>query len=307
MAFEDHLSEEVKKLIDRAEEEITQKNWHDASETLMTIYESVGNFDVNYRLVNALAMDEQYQLAASYADDFLTDYLEKESDFRLIVTLAIKNQNFVYAQQLVSLCNNAAMKQTLIENIRHAEQIAKDTMSITFQTISRQFYHLSDYDIVEQRDRYESARHLPIEEFVTGAKYLLVDPYVTPIIRATLLEDLQKLNVTETITYRWLDNELYNIKLDTIPLLTESKIFEVVAELLDEKLGHDDPVAIDILAQQVRFEMTLIYPKVDEIITEPEEWVNASIDKYYDKDSDYEPSKQKKWHQHVRELIASFF
>ncbi|WP_220740083.1 type I restriction endonuclease subunit R [Leuconostoc miyukkimchii] len=307
MDQENHISQELKEKIDRAQTEMSQENWHDAAETLTTVYDSLSTFEVNYRLVTSLFMDEQYQLASSYADDFLLNYLEEESDFRMIVALAVQNQSFVYAQQLAMLWDNLDTQEKVLQEIRDAEQRAVENMATTLQTISRQFYHLSDYSMIEQRDRYESARHLPVDQFIVGAKYLLVDPYATPIIRATLLEDLQKLQVPGKIQYRWLDDELYTVVLSELPLLTNSKIFEYIADLLDEKLGNDDPIAMDILAQQVRFELTLLYPRVEEIVTDPESWVEASVNRYYDRQNLSETEKQKKWHDKVRILTENFF
>lgn len=307
MALEDHLTPEMQALMTRAQTEMKQENWHDAAESLTVIYETIATFDINYRLVTALFMDEQYQLAASYADDFLLNYLEEETDFRMLVALAIQNQNFVYAQQLVMLWQDETVQAAVLSDIRDAEVRAKTTMAATFQTIARQFYHLSDYSIMEQRDRYESARHLPVDEFIVGARYLLVDPFAIPIIRATLLEDLQKLQVAEPVQYRWLDDEIYTIALNQLPLLTDSEIFEEIADYLDEKVGQDDPIALDLLAQQVRFELTLLYPRVTEVVTDPEGWVDASIDQYYERRNLSEMAEQRKWHETVRDLTTSFF
>ncbi|MFT9388877.1 MAG: type I restriction endonuclease subunit R [Leuconostoc sp.] len=307
MALEDHLTPEMQALMTRAQTEMKQENWHDAAESLTVIYETIATFDMNYRLVTALFMDEQYQLAASYADDFLLNYLEEETDFRMLVALAIQNQNFVYAQQLVMLWQDETVQAAVLSDIRDAEVRAKATMAATFQTIARQFYHLSDYSIMEQRDRYESARHLPVDEFIVGARYLLVDPFATPIIRATLLEDLQKLQVAEPVQYRWLDDEIYTIALNQLPLLTDSEIFEEIADYLDEKVGQDDPIALDLLAQQVRFELTLLYPRVTEVVTDPEGWVDASIDQYYERRNLSEMAEQRKWHETVRDLTTNFF
>ncbi|CAM3135411.1 type I restriction endonuclease subunit R [Leuconostoc rapi] len=307
MTSENNVTPEIQAMITRAHTEMAQENWHDASETLGELYSSVATYEVNYRLVTALFMDEQYQLASSYADDFLMNYLEEESDFRMVVALAVQNQSFVYAQQLAMLWDDLGTRQTVLQEIRDAEVRAESAMSATFQTIARQFYHLSDYSVIEQRDRYESARHLPVNQFVVGAKYLLVDPYATPIIRATLLEDLQKLRLSEDVVYRWLDDELYTIKLNNLPILTNLKIFEDIADLLDEKLGHDDPIAMDMLAQQVRFELTLLYPRVEEVVTDPESWVESSIDRYYQRSNLTEMATQKKWHQKVRKLTENFF
>lgn len=307
MTLENHLPPETQSLIDRAHTEMTQENWHDAAETLAELYEKLSTFEVNYRLVTALFMDEQYQLASSYADDFLLNYLDDEANFRMVVALAIQNQNFVYAQQLAVLWDGVDTREAVIQEIRDAEKKAEITMAATFKTIARQFYHLSDTDIIEQRDRYESGRHLPVDQFIIGAKYILVDPYATPIIRATLLEDLQKLKLDEDIQYRWLDDELYTANFSQIPLLTNSKVFEQIADFLDEKLSQDDPIALDMLAQQVRFELTLIYPRIEEIVVDIENWVNATIDHYYGRQNNLELSSQKQWHDKVRNLTEDFF
>lgn len=307
MALEEHLTPEMQQLMARAQTEMKQENWHDAAETLTAVYEALTTFEINYRLVTALFVDEQYQLAASYADDFLLNYLESEPDFRMVVALAVQNQNFVYAQQLAMLWDEGSVQNDVLEEIRAAEDRARVDMANTFQTIARQFYHLSDYSITEQRDRYESARHLPVAEFIVGAFYLLIDPYATPIIRATLLEDLQKLRVSDPVQYRWLDDNLYTIQLDELPLLTDSEIFEEIADYLDEKVGQDDPIALEMLAQQVRFELTLLYPRVNDVVTDPEGWVEASVDQYYERPNFSEMAEQKKWHEIVRDLTTNFF
>ncbi|GMA69300.1 hypothetical protein GCM10025879_05460 [Leuconostoc litchii] len=305
--MDENISPENQELMNRAKMETKQKNWHDAAETLATLYEQVQTFEVNYRLVTALFMDEQYQLASSYADDFLLNYLDDESNFRMVVALAVQNQNFVYAQQLAVLWDDLNVVEDVLQEIRQAEDRAQETMKTTLDTIARQFYHMSDYDLIAQRDRYESARHLPVAQFVIGAKFLLIDPYALPIIRATLLEDIQKLQIDESIKYRWLDDEIYTVRLTEITPLTDSDIFEEAIALLENRLGHDDPIALEMLSHQLRIELTFLYPQVSDVIVDVEKWVDSTVARYYNHFFDEEPNDQKQWHKKVNFLTESFF
>ena len=303
----DHITPETQALIDRAQLEMKQENWHDAAETLADLYESLQTFDINNRLVTALFMDKQYQLASSYADDFLAEYLDDETHFRMIVALAVQNQSFVYAQQLAMLWDDEQTQSEILDEIRTAENHAKETMATTLATISRQFYHMSDYDLDAQRNRYEAARRLPVADFVIGAKFLLVDPFALPLIRATLLEDLQKLDIQEPVQYRWLDEQLYTIRLDQINPLTSSEVFEKIATLIDDRLGQEDPVALEMLAHQMRLELTLLYPQTDDVIIDADSWVDSSLDRYYGQSNHTEVGLQKYWHDKVNEITNSFF
>ncbi|WP_273713449.1 type I restriction endonuclease subunit R [Leuconostoc mesenteroides] len=305
--MDENITPENQELIDRANIETKQKNWHDAAKTLATLYEKMQTFKVNYRLVTALFMDEQYQLASSYADDFLLEYLDDESNFRMIVALAVQNQNFVYAQQLAVLWDDLDVVDEVLKEIRQAEERAQENMKATLDTVARQFYHMSDYDLLAQRDRYESARHLPVAQFVVGAKFLLVDPYALPIIRATLLEDLQKLQIDGVVKYRWLDDEIYTIQLSDVMPLTSSAVFEAAAATLESRLGQEDPIALEMLAHQMRIELTLLYPRVDIAITDIEKWVDNSIAHYYGRSKPDEPENQRHWHEKINALTESFF
>ncbi|WP_288628985.1 type I restriction endonuclease subunit R [uncultured Leuconostoc sp.] len=305
--MDENITPENQELIDRANIETKQKNWHDAAETLATLYEKMQTFKVNYRLVTALFMDEQYQLASSYADDFLLEYLDDESNFRMIVALAVQNQNFVYAQQLAVLWDDLDVVDEVLKEIRQAEERAQENMKATLDTVARQFYHMSDYDLLAQRDRYESARHLPVAQFVVGAKFLLVDPYALPIIRATLLEDLQKLQIDGVVKYRWLDDEIYTIQLSDVMPLTSSAVFEAAAATLESRLGQEDPIALEMLAHQMRIELTLLYPRVDIAINDIEKWVDNSIAHYYGRSKPDEPENQRQWHEKINALTESFF
>jgi hypothetical protein len=290
-----------------AQEALRREDWYTASNLLLEIYETTQTWEINHRLVTALYMDEQYQLAENYSFDFLEEYLATPEHFRLILQLALQNQQFIYARQLVEMVDEPVQQAEWREAIQKEETIAEQTMATTLKTVARQFYHMSDYGFNEQRQRYEAARRLPLDTFLTGARFLLVDPFTRPVIRASLLEDLQKLRIHEVIEYRWLDEELYEVVPVDMPPLVLHPIFDQVMQHTQQLLGQEDPIALDMVGQELRLQLALAYPQLERVITDVKAWVEATISAYYDTANHAETPQQAQWHEKIAQLTQSIF
>ncbi|MDF7626533.1 type I restriction endonuclease subunit R [Lactobacillaceae bacterium L1_55_11] len=297
------LTPELQALLERGQAEHQAGNWHQAAETFAELYQAWPAFDSNYRLVTALFMDHQYQLAADYADDFLSDYLEDVSHFKLVVAIAVQNHNFVDAQQLVMTSEDADLRKELLAGIRADEKEASETMVTTFKTVARQFYHMSDYDLPAQHERYQAAHYLPVDQFVTGAKFLLVDPYTLPVMRATLLEDLAKLGVSDELGYRWVDGQNYQAQINDLPLAVDSPQYRDIVAFLAETVGQQDPIAYENLVQQTRMELTLLFPMIEPAVSDPKAWAQVNLSNYYQEDSTAESAGQASIHRQVQQVL----
>ncbi|CAK8053717.1 type I restriction endonuclease subunit R [Eupransor demetentiae] len=276
----EHLNDEQSQLLQEAQQALDQKNWPQAVASLEELYQSVSTLAINYRLVTALFFDEQYQLAADFLDDYLSDYVTEPTYFKLALEILLKNQHFVEAQELLNLAHPSEYEDYL-QTIRQAEKEAAEQMAVTFETVARQFYHLSDYDLAKQEERYLAARNLPVDTFVQGAKYLLIDPFTSPVMRVTLMEDLHKLAWSQTISYRWLDDETYENNFAQSPMPIESSAYQGLDKIYQDQVAHQDPLAWQYLQDQNRLEISLLYPRQDELLTDLPRWAKRNQDRYY--------------------------
>ncbi|CAH1852593.1 hypothetical protein [Convivina intestini] len=303
----ENLPDQLKSLWDQGLAANRQDDWAKAALIWSELYESLNTFEVNYRLVVALFMNEQYRLAFDIAADYLDDYLVDDDLQQLLISLAVQNQEFVYAQQLALLVTDEKQQQELVSEIRAAEDDAQETMGTTFQTVARHFYHLSDYDLISQEQRYQEAYQLPVKLFQAGARYLLLDPFCSPVMRASLLVDLKKLGLEETVSYYWIDDEKYEVNLEQVNLPLDSQAYQAVKAVLHEQMANQDPIAFQTLLEQVRLEVSMLFPKITASITDPKAWAQADIQHYQQQQSSLESASQAQIHQKVNQLLDQLF
>lgn len=301
----DDLTPEMQTLLADGQAAMAEENWVQAVAIWSELYTQLPTFEVNMRLVTALQFDQQYRLALEIAKDYLSDYLVDTVHQKQLISLAIMNQQFVYAQELTMWVTDQSDRQLFLQEIRRAEEQAQTTLATTFQTTARQFYHLSDYDLASQQQRYQEAYILPVDQFVAGARYLLLDPYSLPIMRASLLEDLKKLGVADTIHYRWIDGSEYDADLPQVTLPLQSNQYQTMRTHLIETLGQEDPVALTALQDQLRLEVSLLFPRIAQSLITPIAWVQTMVASYYQKADQGEPISQAKLHRQVDDVLAS--
>ncbi|CAK1234030.1 type I restriction endonuclease subunit R [Fructobacillus cardui] len=289
---------------DQAEAEFNQEHYHQAADLFVTVYQEEQSLAVNRQLVLALKEDQQYQLAKDYATDFLSDYAQHENLFLLYFDLLLQIQNFVSAQQWTLQSPNQALIEDLLAQIRGIERKAEDQQGQTLKTIAQHFYHLSDESMVAQQERYQQAFHLPVATFVTGAKFLLVDPFASPLMRSTLLSDLQELGETGGVTYQWLDQQRYQIDLQAILPLFSNQSFQKLVAALDDQVGQEDPIAYQALFDQLRLEAMLLFPRLEESILDATAWVDADLSAFYQEQAPEEEAKQKQAHDLVLQALS---
>lgn len=298
-----HLVESIEEQKERAEAEFDQGNYRQAAELFAAVYQEEQSLALNRQLVLALQADEQYQLAREYASDFLSDYAQHENLFLLYFNLLLQTQNFVFAQQWAMQRQGERDRLELLEDIRAKEKQAEDQQSQTLKTIAQQFYHLSDENLSAQQERYQQAFHLPVATFITGAKFLLVDPFSTPLMRATLLADLQQLAVKEAVQYQWLDGQRYQVNLTEIASAFADDRFVAMMAALDEQVGQEDPVAYQALFDQIRLETMLIFPRLAESVVDPVAWIEADVAAFYQEDDVTESAEQQAIHGQVHQAL----
>ncbi|GAP00562.1 hypothetical protein [Fructobacillus ficulneus] len=297
------MSIEISKLIDQAQNEYDQENYRQAADLLAEVYQEESSLQVNHSLVLALQKDQQFQLAKDYANDHINDYLQDTDLFTLYLDLLLATQNFVLAQQWVLQGPEDLDRETELGKIRAAENEAIANQGQTIAVIEKQFYHLSDEDWSGQQDRYQQGFHLPVASFTTGAKFLLVDPFATPLMRATLMADLQQLGEDGSTTYQWLDGNRYQVDFQATAPVFASKTFTDLVGALDDLVGQEDPVAYQALFDQLRLEAMLVFPRLSEGIPDPEAWVDVDLANFYqDQKPDEEPDQKQ-----VHDLVQKAF
>lgn len=266
-------------LVKQGHLEFDHNNFHQAADYFEMAYSQKQELDLNRILVGTLYEDQQYSLANVYLEDFIDDYLNSKELFKLALNILLKNQNFIYAHEMVNFADPRWYDEAF-EQVERDEALSRSQMAATQKTLAQSFYHLSDGGFAKQRSRFESSFKLPLHEWWSGAKFLLLDPYISPLIRSSLIETAQKLRIDEKVDFYWIDKKIYQVTPSDLKELLLMDSYVSLKKRLDQQLGADDPVASEMLTANLRMQTSLLYPKISTGIFETENWIDEMINQY---------------------------
>lgn len=257
------------------------KTFHHATQLLETdqprqaireftaLYQEIDTPVVNQQLVRALMADQQFAQALQVAHEQQEEYLQSPDLTALLCQVELANSNFIAARQL------AIQQPKLLPEVSTAEQIARQQTPTTIQARLKHFFHLGDGGLVTQQRGFAAAQMLPLDEFVQGSRFVLRDPFVLPLIKSTLLQTLASLQVTDRLTYLWLDDHEYQVVPAQIPDLETLPAVQAVVAELKRRFAQDDPITYQTKHEEFQLQLTLLYPRVAEVIIDPSAWVVA--------------------------------
>lgn len=253
------------------------QQWSQASAAFTTLYQAHQTAELNRYLALSLYRDEQFLAAEQIAAENDAAYLVDQSWFDHRLMIALKNQQFIFARQWCALPQAQAWRAQGLAQVQVAEQTSRQTLAATQRVIAKQFYHLGDTTLNEQRHRIARAHQLPLAEFLRGGRYLLIDPFLHPLLRSTLLEDLYRLQIDETVKLQWLDDQQYDVQTAQLRGVTDNSAAQAAIRYLTAEFAQTNPSLVANVRQTLNLQLMLVYPFAERVFTAPEAWVDYLV------------------------------
>lgn len=285
-------------------------DWSQASAQFTTLYQAKQTPELNRYLAMSLFQDQQFLAAEQIAAEQDEAYLINADWFERRMTIALHNQQFIFARQLCALPAANAWRTAAVARIATAEATAQRTLGATQRVIAKQFYHLGDVSLPEQQRRLQRAHQLPLDDFLKGTQYLLVDPFLHPLLRATLLAELYRLRVKMEVQVHWLDDQRHTINTADLVAVTASPAAQQAFTYLQEQIAQNNPGLAANVRQTLNLQLMLLYPFADKIMTQPRAWVDwlagRPLDQTVSRDTQKQiESWQKRLAKHLETLFAA--
>lgn len=284
---------QAKKLVD-------EEQWQDASEILEELVTEVDDSEVGRLTIIALYHTQQFTRACTYLFEYLEVMFDDFTDAQIAISILVQNELFILARQVISSLSQ--WQDELLSLVVAGEEKSQQEYQETLQARLRDFYHLGDYSLTEQQSRLQAAFKLPLNEFITGSKFLLRDPYTHPLVKSSLVELLCKLQVNDPVTIYWLDKTEYTVipadllPLNGLPIVAEGK------RLISIKCGNQNPQTERLANQEFQLQVMFLYPRVEQTIVDIDEWINILIGRIEGKTIE-EKSDAAKWQSRLGEQI----
>jgi len=289
-------------LVQRAHEAFENDEISKTLDALEAAYDMDQTAELNQFVTKVLLSDGQNQLAHTIADEFVDSYTQTRDLAEQYLELALRNKHYLIAREFALATKwNADLEPKIIEQ----EELDRQEFTQTIQTTARHFYHLSEGDLGQQQERLTAAEHLPLREYLVGAKFTLVDPFLLPITRATVLDRLRRLKLDEQLKMLWFDGSEIKVNPSKLVALDETPIFKQMMSILEENEMKIDSTTIQALEAGLRLHLLIAYPKLEDVVKDPQTWVLGMLAETKGEDFTDEPEAQKKIRQQLQAIILT--
>lgn len=262
------LTKEQQHEVEVAQQEIKNHQPHQAVKRLAAIGEEVDDQQLRYLYSQALMADQQYTKAWRLIENDRDAYIDEQSRQSFYLAVMLKNQLFINARLFANQLANDAM----IKQITMAEENALQTEIATIEAREKNFYHLGDRPFCDQQERFEEAAKLPLANYLKAAQFVIRDPYVHPLLRSSIIQDLANLKVNREMTFYWLDEHEYSVNPGRLKPLDKLSVVANIMQKLQERYAQHDPMSYQSFVQQFHLQLILLYPRIAETITDPDAW-----------------------------------
>lgn len=291
-------------LVAKGQAAFEEQSYGPALDALDEAYDLKQTPAINQMLTRVLLEDGQYKTAQLFADEFIDSYLATDETAQLYVTVALHNQQFLAAREFIMWLPEV-QRADLMAQVVTAEMTARQTQQATITTIARHFYHLSDGDAISQRERLIAADKLPLDEYLVGARFVLLDPFLTAISRVSVLDRLRRLRVTQSVDMVWLDGGTLTFvpaQLESIENMVQYQAIVTELQSYERTVG---PAMIHGLVEQVRLMLMIAYPVLERVAIEPKSWVAGLIAESLGNVMPEEAVEQREWRAKLQaEMLA---
>lgn len=262
------LTEKQQHEIELAQQEINNHQPHQAVKRLAPIDEEVDDQHLRYIYAQALVADQQYTKAWRLIEDDRAAYFNDQEHQLFYLDVMLKNQLFISAR----LFANQLGDNRLIAIVSKAEEHATQTESATINARENNFYHLGDRPFRGQQERFEEAAKLPLANYLNAAKFVIRDPYVHPLLRSSVIQDLANLKVNEEMTFYWIDEQEHTVNPGKLLPLDQIPVVIRMMRRLQDNYAQSNPMSYQSFVQQFHLQLILLYPRIEETITDGDAW-----------------------------------
>ncbi len=276
------------------------------------ISETANNQQLHYLFVLSLFKTKHYLEGLKYANDYYDFYANDSKSQNLYFSLLLACQDFLGAHQFLEI-----LKQDHVDNISDYvtsltnKEIEVRQQKVTLNQKLKKFYHLGDLSVREANSTLQEAKQLPATEYFQAAQFIFVDPFVHPLIRATVLENVVSLKLKGKIKYYWLDQQNHEIDLTRLTGILDNPVQIKLNKFLQEKLADSDPILLEGISKDKNLYLSYVYPYAKQVFKKPEEWVNYWLDDYYGRmhpdteDTRFMTKWQGKFRKYTTELLEN--
>ena len=310
-------SDNLKKIIDQADEAFEQGLWPEAVDLYTQAYAMQQSFSINKGLAASLLNQKRPGDAEAVILDYFNYYLSEPETAELALDIILENNDFLLANQMLNFYDAETLphiKPEFIDDITKRIEVAEDRHERSFkpekERLIKQLYSIVTESTPKQIQLLRNLRQFKKDDYVKNAKILLANPLLHPLLKSEALENLLKLGIDETLDISFYGKNKTCNPSDLMPIMS-TDVYLKMCDELEKLLTDENESQIDNFKGELSLYAAFVYPFGDEIIKSPRLWTKAMLLRYRLVDesqiSDNQGLKEvNNWLKRFDELINAF-
>ncbi|USS86434.1 hypothetical protein [Fructilactobacillus cliffordii] len=291
------MNEQQQDRLKQAQSDLEVGQIAQATAVLLDLYDESDDDAILAPLAQSLMRQHQITAANRLVDEHFSYFVREELPLLFEVLLA--DHRFIEAHIILAQLPLAVTDSERFQ-LQQAEHSAPNNEGLV-----RQFNHLGAFSVVEQQQISSQAERLPKDQYVIATRKNLVDADVHPVWRLQLLNNLMRLRMSDNVSFLWIDNHEYSVVPERLVDSTESQAFHQLLDLLEKRYGHTDPIKQGQLQALIQVELQNLYPFVDDIVDNPEQWLVQFERQAQGKKLESDGASAEKWLKTVDQLMTN--
>ena len=264
------------------QEALAEAQFAEAQFNFEKAYNLLPDFAANSGLVESLVNQSKFPEALAVAREMKATYVNGNAGlFKVYVRLLLGNGEFIQSRKLVALKELAAAeRRDLLQEIEQRERIFQLYQMQELQALLQPEQLLEQPNFFQQSELLKNWQRLPLKQYRQVVQQVLEKGQLSLLLSNSLLEDLVILGVTGSVESQTLKGTLQRFELKNLPLITTQKSYATTMAALAQQVSAEQEELKRHLAEELRLQLTLLYPLADEIIDEPDFWVRVFLAGY---------------------------
>lgn len=313
----DNDADNLKKIIDQADEAFEQGNWEESTDLYTQAYAMQQTFSINKGLAASLLNQQRPGDAEAVILDYFNYYLSEPDTAELALDIILENNDFLLANQMLNFYDASTqpnIKPDLIDDFIKRIKIAEDRHERVFKPekdkISSRLLSIVTEPTAEQIQLLRKLREFNKADYIKNAKILLGNPLLHPLLKSEALENLLKLGLDEEIDISFYgENKTCNPS-HLMPIMS-TDVYLKMCDELEKLLANDSASQLENFKGELSLYSAFVYPFGNKIIKDPALWTKAMLLRYGLVDDSQVSDNQgldevKTWLKRFDELINTF-
>ncbi|MFH5810920.1 tetratricopeptide repeat protein [Companilactobacillus sp. FL22-1] len=279
-------SDNLKKIIEQAEEAFDQGDWDQATDLYTQAYSMQQSFNINRGLAASLLNQKRPGDAEAVILDYFNYYLSEPETAELALDIILENNDFLLANQMLNFYDTnqpPQIKPEFVDDFKKRIAIAEDRHERSFkpekENIIRRLLSIVTEPTSEQIQLLRKLREFNKEDYIKNSKILLGNPLLHPLLKSEALENLLKLGVDEEVDISFYgENKTCNPS--TLMPIMSTSVYLKMCDELEKLLTDENETQMENFKGELSLYAAFVYPFGDEIIKTPELWTKAMLLRY---------------------------